>query len=71
MKGDARKSTSKAREIRKLAARIPDQRTFERIIADVGADQHSAAARQHMKEAVRAQLIPYLTFQLKEEATCR
>jgi hypothetical protein len=65
MTGDARKKTREAREIRRLASRIPDHATFEKIIAQVGADQKSDIIRRQMQQAVMVQLIPYLKFDLQ------
>lgn len=60
-----RKKTREARELRRLASRIPDHATFEKIISDVGADQPSDLLRRQMQRAVAAQLIPHLKFNVQ------
>lgn len=62
MTGTPRKKSTDSREVRRLAAKIPDQITFERIIADVGANESSELLRSQMRDAVRRELIPWLRF---------
>lgn len=53
MTPNERKSTYKEREVRVLAAKIPDEATFERILLSTPEDK---------RNAVRGMLLPYLTF---------
>jgi hypothetical protein len=56
---------AKERETRRLASKIPDQETFDRILSQVGVREKSEVLRDQMRQAVRASLIPYLKFELK------
>ena len=58
MKGDTRKSTAKARELKKLAAMIRDEEHFNRILE---------GCREGFRSAVKRQLKPYLSFTLAED----
>lgn len=63
-----RKKTSEAREFRKLAAKITDRTEFEYIIDQIGGGEPNGNVRAQLRQAVRAQLIPYLKFELSETA---
>jgi hypothetical protein len=58
---------AKEREVRRLAAKIPDEETLDRILSQVGVREESEILRDQMRQAVRASLIPYLKFELKTE----
>lgn len=58
MKGDTRKSTAKARELKKLAGMIRDEEHLNRIVQ---------GCREGFRSAVKRQLKPYLTFTLAED----
>ena len=59
---------AKEREVRRLAAKIPDEETLDRILSQVGVREESEILRDQMRQAVRASLVPYLKFQMKAEA---
>ncbi|MEN6604470.1 MAG: hypothetical protein ABFD86_18830, partial [Bryobacteraceae bacterium] len=52
-----RRDATNERELRKLAARIPDEAALEKILD---------SCRPGMREAVREHLKPYLSFRLPE-----
>ena len=58
---------AKEREVRRLAAKIPDEETLDRILSQVGVREEREILRDQMRQAVRASLIPYLKFELKTE----